>query len=625
MSVLSDVTQSVLGGQEIVTGIALGSVQTASNALTALSNLVLPAPPQITAPGFSNINFSFELPSDPLLPKLDTSLEAVPSAPNIDLPSYEAAFPRAPVLSAIAPTLDTAPRPDGLRDSAPLPPSIQYDISVPDAPVITLPELPALTGTEIPTAPVLSIPSFTAVAPVPAISRVSESFNYIEPTYLRAIELRSVIERMLAGESGLPPAIEAALFDRARGREDIVARKAVQEATEEFSARGFSLPQGELARRVDEVRQRNQDASNTLQREILIRVHEAKLQDLRFAVQQALSYEGQMIELHNQAAGRALQSAELGVRLAIESANLEVAIYNTYLAAFNAKLETRRVLLLENGQRLELFRGQLEASRALGEVNEQRVRLYTEQVRAQITGIEIYKAQVEGAQARVGLARAQAEEFRGRIEGYSAQVSAKRAEFEAWGEQVRAEGQKADIYRASVSAFAEQVRAYSSGVEAAIAPIRARSDSQRLQIEAFQAQLAAVRERINARGQQMQAFGLLFDGQARIHSTKVGAYGEKARAVIAAYSAQIDATRAAASVSIENARVVSENAGRNAALVVEAQKGVAQVAGQIASGALSAINVSSSLSAGASFSNGASLSVGYSVDGGEAPPPSIPL
>lgn len=620
MASLFDTTSSaVLSGYSTLYTMANNAFAIATGALETLGNIQIPEPPEIVAPTLPELDVELQLPADPSLPSLSTSLESVPSAPSIHAPSIS--MPDAPQFEDAPLQINLPPRPAELAEPVPAPPAIDYDVAIPDAPAIALPTEPLLGAIAIPDVPDIDVPEFTGIPPVAPLSIPTNNFSYAEEDYAQALDLQPAIDRMLSGLSGFPPEIEQALFDRARSREDISARKAVQEAAEEWSARGFSMPQGELARRVDEIRQRNQDAVNTLNRELTVRMHEVKVQDLRFAVQQGLAYEGQLIDLHNQQAARKLQAAELTARIALEYFNANVALYNAQAVAFNMQVEAYRVQLLESAQRIELYRGQLEAARVSGELNEQQVRLYAERVRAQLVHVEIYRGQIDAARAHVDLVRGRVEQYRAIVEGFTSRVEAKRAEFQAWGEQVRAEGQKADIYRATVSAFAERVRAYSSQVDGLAAGARAQVDSERLRIDAFQASLGVTRERINARAQQTQAIASLFDGQARIHTAKIGAVGEQARTTIAAYEAMTEAYRSQANVAIENVRVASENAGRNANLAMEAQRGIAQVAAQISAGTLSAINLSASIGASAGYDLNQSTTVNYSVDGGEQPPP----
>src|SRR3546814_19485025 len=125
---------------------------------------------------------------------------------------------------------------------------------------------------------------------------------------------------------------------------------------EDWSARGFSLPGGEIAKRVEAVRQRNQDAANTISRDILIKSWDIRIESLRQAVQQGLAYEAQLIDLHNQAAARKLQVAELTVRMALEVYNAHVAYFTAQIAAFNAQDEVSRQKLHQRAHKKEIYK-----------------------------------------------------------------------------------------------------------------------------------------------------------------------------------------------------------------------------------------------------------------------------
>src|SRR3546814_1010974 len=102
---------------------------------------------------------------------------------------------------------------------------------------------------------------------------------------------------------------------------------------------------------------RNQDAANTISRDILIKSWDIRIESLRQAVQQGLAYEAQLIDLHNQAAGRKLQVAELTVRMALEVYNAHVAYFNAQIAAFNAQAEVYRLKIQQSGQKIEIYKG----------------------------------------------------------------------------------------------------------------------------------------------------------------------------------------------------------------------------------------------------------------------------
>lgn len=90
------------------------------------------------------------------------------------------------------------------------------------------------------------------------------------------------------GGTGIPAAIEQAIWDRARGREIVEARRLEQEATNQFAARGFVLPPGALAARLLEVEQDATNKAATLSREQAIKAAELEIQNIRFAIEQGL-------------------------------------------------------------------------------------------------------------------------------------------------------------------------------------------------------------------------------------------------------------------------------------------------------------------------------------------------
>lgn len=90
------------------------------------------------------------------------------------------------------------------------------------------------------------------------------------------------------GGTGLPTAIETAIWDRARGREIIEARRLEQEAAGQFAARGFVMPPGALAARLLEVQQDATNKSATMSRDRAIKAAELEIENIRFAIEQGL-------------------------------------------------------------------------------------------------------------------------------------------------------------------------------------------------------------------------------------------------------------------------------------------------------------------------------------------------
>lgn len=93
---------------------------------------------------------------------------------------------------------------------------------------------------------------------------------------------------ILTGGTGIPAAIENAIWERARSREMIDARMLEQEALNAFASRGFSMPPGALAGRLLEVRQNATNKSSTISRDVAIKQAELEIENIKFALDEGL-------------------------------------------------------------------------------------------------------------------------------------------------------------------------------------------------------------------------------------------------------------------------------------------------------------------------------------------------
>lgn len=573
--------------------------------------------PNVSFAGVSPTSAPFQIPAAPTPPVIDLTQPPMPAEPYIEQPAVPT-FADAPEFTATPPAVAFPDRPGALAATPPGDAPTIGDVTIPDAPVLEFPDAPTARTVSLPAVPTVDFPTINFTPPEPNIALPSASFNFSEDEYTSPLleEVTAKIRALMTGGGfGIPPAIEQALFDRARVREDVTARKAVQEAAEEFSSRGFTQPSGELARRISEVRQKNQDAVNQLSREILLKASDVEIENLRFAVTQGVALENSLISYHSQIAERSLRAAEATVRLAVEMFGVQVTYYNAQVTAYQARVEAFKLEIDTERARIELYRSQLEAARLIGELNAQDVALYTAQVGALVSRVEVFRAQIQGVQARVDLDRARIEAFRTGVEAYAAQVQAKSAEFQAYGEGVKAETAKFGLYQVESEVFANRVRGYAAGVDAQLAPVKMRIDANASLVELYQARLQSFREQVNGIAQRAAAGSQIFDGQARIFGAQVQAASAQSEADGRTFQLQLESAKTQAEVSLRNATSAAENATRAAQLVLQGLQSAAQVAAQLAAGTMSAVNLSAGISGSSSDSRSHSsgVSVGYNI------------
>ena len=93
-----------------------------------------------------------------------------------------------------------------------------------------------------------------------------------------------IINQITNGGTGVPAAVENAIWERARARDIQEAGRMVDEVVMQFANRGFSLPPGALASRALKIQQDALDKASTLSRDVAIKSLDVEIENIRFAV-----------------------------------------------------------------------------------------------------------------------------------------------------------------------------------------------------------------------------------------------------------------------------------------------------------------------------------------------------
>lgn len=604
---LNGPAQIVEDGYERFGALAHESFTAASALAAQLGNFEFnlePVNSDITFDVDADIGAPFDKPPVPLAP--DTEFETVdpPFAEGIGGSINVPDVGSPPTFSGVAPVFNPPAKPSALAESVPSDVPVVSNPTLPDSPVITLPDSPVMRSVVLPDVPTINLPVFTDQLPLIDFQAPNPEFNYTEVAYSSQLlaEVTARVRLMLMGGTGLPAIVEQALFDKARVREDLIARKAVAEVLDEWSSRGFSLPGGEVNRRLSEVRQVNQDKVSTLSRDIMIRVHEVEIENLRFAVQQGIALESILINLYNAAQQRAFDVAKFMLESSVAIFNAKIGLYNARLAAFSTQAEVYKARIQAELAKIEVFKAQLEGAKLTNEINELDVRMYVQRVQAVQTFIELYKAQLEAAKTQIEVDRSKVELYRARVDAFGQIVAAKRAEFEAWGEEIRGESSKFGAFEAEARAYAAEVQGFSSRAEALMVRPKVEAEVKKVVIDKYQADIQRYSAEMDAEAKRVQAAASMFDGQARMYSAELGAESARVSADTRIFELQLEKGRADASVQIEIMKARVMQLVESAKIALEALRGAAAVSSQLAAGAMSAVNLSASISGSSSDS-----------------------
>lgn len=522
-------------------------------------------------------------------------------APGLN-PDYDPSIGTAPVFtpSIVGVTVPTSP---GSIDTSgqPTRPSIDTDVDVPTAPVVALPAMDTLEPVVIPEFTFPTLPTFDASSPEFEGTFIGSVLNWEEPEYQIEIldEAMAQVRRFFAGGTGIPAAVERALFERALDRDQLLVDKAVSEAYDEFSARGYTMPPGALVARVDSVRQEAMLKSQATSREILIKAAEWEIENLRFAVQQGIACENVLVGIFMNGAARLFEAAKHRVDSELAIYNAQVALFNARQSAYATEATVYKARLDGELAKLEVFKAEIEGEKAKASLNEQKVRVYVAELDAVQKQVDIYRAKMEAARVQSELIKSQIDAYKADLEGYATRLNAEKVKFDAYEAQVRAEVAKVGIIDAEARAFAATIEGYKTGAEVEISKSRNVIERNKLIIEQFtalleqdkarmQAQLSAVQS-ATARQQALtaafQASASADEARARLG---VSVQESNIRNFLAYYEMQLKKYDAHMSRLIEKAKVS-----------IEGLKAAGSISSSLAAGAMAAVNVSTGLSGGA--------------------------
>lgn len=535
------------------------------------------------------------LPTGPYRPSL-------PAIPPID---FQPLFPDAPPDPGIAigpaPDTDTVVVPDTPPDS----PVLVY----PDEPTITYPSVPTFDEIGLPTLDPITLPTIDP-GDFPQFSDIAGDFapltdhDYVEPPYVSELEqplIDKILEWLLGG-TGLPPWLWDAIWEKERANEEETGLKLVQEAMEDFAARGFELPPGPLASRVQQAHEQVNRQVNTRAREVAIQYAQMEVDNIRHAMQQGIVLEGQLKDHFHRVQDRLLRAAIATLEASISVYNAFANVYNTQVLAYRVAIEANNIAIQQELAKLEVYKGELDAARIQNEINRLDVEIYTQQLQGVLARIQVYKAQLEAVQTEANVYATEVGAFKTTVEAAAEQIRANNLVLEGYKAELDGEKAKSDVYANQVRAYAAQIDAVSSEGEYYLKANDQTIDIARFEVDYARADISRYSAELQAQLGKIQAEVAAIDAQAKVLTANAGVQEAQARIGVEIQKLRALIEKYDVDAEIATAKIVSDYGVSLRQLAVSGLTEAAKVQGSIASSALSAISMSRSLNAGVSDS-----------------------
>lgn len=162
---------------------------------------------------------------------------------------------------------------------------------------------------------------------------------YPDFSTLASTTVNWIIDTINNGGEALPNTEETKIWDRARSREDALNEQGTHEAIEAMARRGWAAPPGVLTERLRVAQKENTVRQSTLSRDIAIKQAELAHEMLKFAVQQAVALQSNVLQAAAQFVSEYVRASAIGLENSASLANAAVNLYQNTISYYRAVFE----------------------------------------------------------------------------------------------------------------------------------------------------------------------------------------------------------------------------------------------------------------------------------------------
>ncbi len=271
------------------------------------------------------------------------------------------------------------------------------------------------------------------------VTEINPSISHQDRSYSSDLWLAvyaKVLSDIQNGGTGLEPAVEQAIYDRARERERKANDEQYTKLMASVGSSGFDMPPGTVTAVQQTMAEELLRQGVDVDEKIIINQAELAQKNTHFVVERAGSMEIILRDFHNNRENRSLDAEKA-------AADLVVQVYSENIKAYISKWE---------GQRLKLTASTTLIDSVLKE-NE--------------FIIEAFKAEMDGVVAQIdGVSKqttAMVDGYQGEVDGYTARVNATSAWYRALSEEQKAQLGVAEIeIRKAIAEIEAEISGYTS-------------------------------------------------------------------------------------------------------------------------------------------------------------------
>ncbi|MFA5542469.1 MAG: hypothetical protein WCY49_06940 [Anaerovoracaceae bacterium] len=512
--------------------------------------------------------------------------------------------------------------------SFPAPPSDPWPVLTTDAPQLSEIDVPTKPGAELPPVPILNfanIPAppeysniqFDAEAPVAELEPPSHSFVWNEAEYNSDVYeyLREKIyNQLISGGSGLADNVEQAIYDRATARQELENQRMYDEALNYFASRGSPLPPGALSGALIEIQYKIQQQRTDINNDILAMQAKLAQENTHFIINSALQLEKLGMDYSNALQTRAFEAAQYTIESSIKLFALKIETYKAKIEIYRTLAEVYEARILAEIAKAELYKSQIEAVRAHTDIQMAYIQLYMAQLQGINTLYQAYKTEMEGAAIKASIDRTKIESYMALVGAYTARINAITSKYQAYQAQVAGELGKVEVYKSQTQAYATQVQAIATGAQVDISRAQIALSKTQAETEVYKAKLQKYTADVGAKAAEIDSLTKLRQVDSDVYKADISAYSTELETLTRVYAGRVEEVKARIQSEIAQLDTTVRALLGKYNLMVEATKGIAQVASQLGASAFAGVSASAHIGHGESRSDAtqSTLSRSYS-------------
>jgi hypothetical protein len=438
------------------------------------------------------------------------------------------------------------------------------------------------------------IPTFDLILP-------ELEFSYVEPIYSSALKdalTTKLLSDVENGGTGLSEAVEDAIWERTRERDDKDYVEAATKLDSRWGGKGFSLPDGVLTELHQGLIEDDRNQRTERSRDILIKQAELAQTNTHFAITSSLALEQLELNHANEVNNRALEAAKTAIELGI-------AFHNLKITDFNIQLERAKLQALEQSSRIEGEKLRLEAYRtellevqAKSALDKDIMAEYNLDLERYEKLIRLFTAEQGAVTTALGIEGLKISLYKENINDHKARLDAQKNEALLYEAQVNGELGKVKVYVAELQAESTRVGTLKVQTDIEIAKVNENIKLQDLKLRAFIGNI----ERYKA---ETGLASIELSQEAVMYGHDVEKFRAEIQRDVSQLSLGVETLIKGRALDIQNTNIRLENAKANlqallstANLRLEAAKGIASAYVSITGAVMSGFSAIASIESG---------------------------